>query len=342
VTDPLDAWLAQEDFPDATLRLLGTLDPDVLRRRADSWCRSSLGAGVEEVFFFHLSVSAAYGIRLADGRLVLLKAYPPGREAGFVTAVQRVQSFLAARAFPCPRPLAAPAPFGDGVATAEEWREEGEEGDPHRPEIRHALASCLAELVRLTEPFRGDGALARGFTILDEDLWGEPHSPIFDFGATAAGAGWIDAAGREARELLASDPSPVVVGHTDWSVKHFRFAGARILVIHDWESLMRVSEAFLVGTAAAHFTARPPTWRPPSSEEGDAFAAEYERARGAAFTPGERRAVEAARRYGTAYTARCEHSLDPEGERFPGSFRDALQRLTGRSALALGPDPSPR
>jgi hypothetical protein len=52
----------------------------------------------------------------------------------------------------------------------------------------------------------------------------------------------------------------------------------------------------------------------PTIEDSLAFVADYEAARRAPFSADERRALTAAARYATAYTARCEHSIDPQGQ----------------------------
>ena len=307
--------------------VLGTTDPAEVSRRIGEFCRDVLAEDVEAIFFFELSVGAALGVRLRDERRVMVKVYSPERPADFVQAVFRVQEFLSRQGFPCPRPLAAPASFGAGLATAEEFVDDGDQADAHDARIRRTLSNCLAELIRLTEPFRAEIALGRGFSILRHPVWPKPHSPIFDFERTALGAEWIDEFARRAREVLMDDRSPLVVGHSDWSVKHFRFVGNRVRVVYDWDSLMREREAFLVGTAAAHFTSVPPDWRPPEQREAAAFVDEYERARATPFSAAERRAVQAAYVYGTAYTARCQHALDPD-ERDGGGFREALRAAT--------------
>jgi hypothetical protein len=159
-------------------------------------------------------------------------------------------------------------------------------------------------------------------------LWPEPHSPIFDFAATAAGAGWIDELATRARERLADPAGEPVVGHVDWSAKHFRFEGSNVRVVYDWDSVARVPEPVLVGEAARSFTA---SWDPPARplmptpEEARAFVAEYEAARGRSFDAAERRTLGAAAVYALAYGARCEHAGATSAPE-PGSQRDTLRR----------------
>jgi hypothetical protein len=118
----------------------------------------------------------------------------------------------------------------------------------------------------------------------------------------------------------------MVVGHADWSAKHFRFEGSKVRVIYDWDSLSIDKETTLVGHTATHFpyTEYFEVPRRASPEEARLFVEEYEIARGAPFSDRERIAVSAAATYGLAYTARCEHALDPEGKDLKGSFREAL------------------
>ena len=58
-----------------------------------------------------------------------------------------------------------------------------------------------------------------------------PHSPSFDFEATAAGAQWIDDLARAA--LPCADFGDRVVAHTDWSARNVRLQvlgrGGRLL-----------------------------------------------------------------------------------------------------------------
>lgn len=328
MSDPVAEALAEAGA--STRAIFATTDAAEIRRRLDAFCAERLGCAARRYFHCSVSVGAAFGIELVNGRRVLVKAHPLVRSRAFLLAAHRVQAYVNARGFPAPAPLVEPAPLPPGLATAEQWVDEGRPGDAHRPEIQRALAAALARLIALTEPFRGEDALAEGFSLLrGAQLWPPPHSPIFDFGATSAGAEWIDELAAESRARLLSSPGRLVVGHGDWSSKHFRFDGSEVRVVYDWDSLALVPEAFLVGTAAAHFTSEPPAWRAPARGESDAFVAEYERARRTPFSPGERAAIRAAIVFATAYTSRCEHALDPRAKPPPRSFRAALAALTG-------------
>jgi hypothetical protein len=68
-----------------------------------SWCRAHLGSEPVDVLHESAHMSEVFGLRLADGRAVAVKARPDqnGREA---TCVE-VQRFLAAQGFPAAAPL---------------------------------------------------------------------------------------------------------------------------------------------------------------------------------------------------------------------------------------------
>ena len=330
---------ALTDNPTFTYSILGTADPQEVLRRLDTFCKDHLRSGVDEVFLCELSVGAAFGLHLKDGRRIFLKAHKPDWSSGFLKSVRRVHEHLYDRAFPCPRPLAGPAPFGPGLATVEEFVEEGEHADAHDPGIRRKMAQALARSIELAGEVRDLGALSAGWAWPKEDLWPVPHNALCDFETTADGAGWIDGIGSEAKRIMDGFRGKVVVGHADWSVKHFRFAGGEIRVVYDWDSLRLDKEAIIVGTAAATF---PATWhlevtsRAPSPNEMRSFIGEYAEACRRSFSEEERRAIAAAAVYVMAYSARCEHALDVEGRDLRGSFREAL-RAHGEAYFRSGP-----
>ena len=67
------------DDPAFTRSILGTSDPGRVRRELDSFCAWNLGSGLDRTLFCELSVGAAFGLLLRDGRKVFLKANPPDR-----------------------------------------------------------------------------------------------------------------------------------------------------------------------------------------------------------------------------------------------------------------------
>jgi hypothetical protein len=295
----------------------------------DSFCTARLGSGVKDVFFCELSVGAAFGLSLRDDRQVLLKVHPPDRTLRFLEAVYRMQQHLYARGFPCPEPICGPLPFARGLATVEAFVDEGKVADAHEPEIRREMARALARVIDLSGGVPDVEGLLQAWKLPpDHGLWPVPHNALFDFEATVAGAEWIDEIASKARRVLDSSPGRMVVAHADWSAKHFRFEDGKVCVVYDWDSLRLDKETTLVGHTATHFpyTEYFDVPRRASPEEARLFIQEYETARGAPFSERERVAVAAAATYGLAYTARCEHAIDPEGKNLKGGFREALGR----------------
>lgn len=307
--------------------IMGASESGRIRAALDGFCRSRLGAGVDEVFLCKLSVGASFGLRLGGGERIFLKAHPPDRPVEFLRAVRRVQEHLHFRGFPCPRPLLGPEPFLKGHARVEEFLDEGGIADAHDPAVRRAMAWTLFRQIELASEVSGIEALSRGWNWPEPGtLWPPPHNALFDFRATEAGAERIDALAREARAVVDGFEGRTVIGHADWSVDQMRFKGGEVSVVYDWDSLRPDKEVIVVGIAAGNFTA---TWgagvpNPPSPEEARLFVDDFEAARGGAFSDRERAAIAAAATYAVAYVARCEHALDPGGGNLSGSFREAL------------------
>ena len=309
------------------------------RAEVERFCERVLDAGVAEVLFEAVSVGVTLGVRLEDGRRVVVKAHQPREGRERLAAMVRVQRAHHEAGFPCPRPLAEPAPLGQGFGTVEELLDAGELRDGRHPSVRRAMAELLAVHLELAARCGPEPALAGGWSLFGGGgLWPpEPHSPIFDFDASAAGAGWIDALAAEAKPAALA-PVREVVGHTDWSAEHFRFveeAGRlRATAVYDWDSLALRAEPHVLGVAAATFTMNPDLGVEvaPSPAESRAFLDEHSAARQRPLTEAERAATHAAVAYVVAYIARCEHALGAEGP-----FTRALRRHGGAYAGAGGP-----
>jgi hypothetical protein len=316
VVDGVDKLLRR--YPDSPVveDVLGTLDADEIRALV-----RELEPETAEIFFFAASVGALFGVLRRDGVRIAIKVHKRFQDDGYFTDLQRLQSALADAGFPAPRPLGR-----RGLAMFEQWVDDGEFRDGHESEVRRAMAR---ELVRFHDLATGTGVRPhRPFFPLggDEALWPVPHNVLFDFGATEAGAEWIDDIARAAKRVRDSGDGVEVVGHTDWSAKHLRFdPDLQLTALYDWDSVTTELEPLLVGNAAGSFTYTEELpydvflW--PSAEESSAFMDEYEAARGMPFTAGERRSAHGACVYLRAYAARCGHA-------FGGDARDSgLERF---------------
>jgi hypothetical protein len=303
--------IAASLWPDAKVErsIFGTDDPDAIWGHVLEACPEAT-----DCFAFAVSIGAMFGIELRDGTSVALKIHTAAYPASYLVAAQRVQEHLWRRGFPCPRPLGV-----CGRATLEEWRDNGVYCDGHEPEVRRQLAAALARLVALTDELRPLPRLDRGFAFPASDgpLWPTPHNVLFDFEATAAGAGWIDEIAAAARRIRDEPVGREVVGHGDWVANHVRFEGEEPCVAYDWDSLETNREPNLLGCAAATFPYNEhlPVDLEPSANETRAFIADYEAARGGTLTRDELRATHAAAAYVRAYAARCGHAVGGDVDR---------------------------
>ena len=253
-----------------------------------------------------------------DGRDVVVKVHRWQASISRLAAVHRVQAHLAACGLPVPRPLCGPQPLGSGIATIEELLS-GAVADGHDPPIRQALAAGLCRLVTAAQPLGSIADLGSPILLRPPRaaLWPEPHDLRFDFQATRDGAEWIDDLARLARRRLhrAATSAPAVIGHLDWRVENVGFQDDDITAIYDWDSVAMGPEPFVVGAAAAQFSAH---WASgaalPSVDEMRTFVDEYEQTRGTRFDQQGRDMIEAANLAYCAYGARCQHSDATLGE----------------------------
>src|ERR1700735_839458 len=109
-----------------------------------AWCLDHLGAEPVGVLFRLQQVSMVFGLRLADGRDVVVKARADdGRAVSGVAA----QARLAERGFPCARPLTPVAGIGSLAVHAEEFRPGGEVLHGDSPDVATRCAEVFARLM---------------------------------------------------------------------------------------------------------------------------------------------------------------------------------------------------
>jgi hypothetical protein len=324
--------------PHVVRAVFGASDGADIERTIDEFCERRLHSGVSAHEFFYASVGSVHGVRLADGRRVVVKASSPGPRMAFLAAAQGVQRHLAAQGFPCPEPLTEPAPLAAGIAVVESCLDVGARGDPHEPALRRAMAATLASLVALCRPL---DRLKRAFGDRAGDaqrLWPTPHDARFDFDRTARGAEWIDVLAVQAKAHLAGCGKSVL-GHCDWRAQNMRFAADKVVAVYDWDSVCCVAEPRLVGSAAHYFTSDfevEGRRQLPSLEEAIGFIGDYQAARGVAFDAEEQQSARAALVYSMAYSARCEHSdaLTDFGRKAPSRELGPIPEGSARAFLA--------
>jgi hypothetical protein len=283
-----------------------------------TWCVDQLGDEPVSVLFELRQISAVFGLRLAGGRDVVVKAREDDGRAGSCVAAQ---ARLAERGFPCARPLTPAVGVGALAVHAEEFRPGGEvlHGDSPDVAARYAEAfvRLMAELADVTvaPPLPNPRWVRWDHT--DSGVW-----PAIDWldnrDQSVVPAYVVDTAERARGRLLAAG-LPCVLGHADFEAQNLRWHGQQVWAVHDWDSLAWQPEAALAGAASGSFaSAGPPTLAPIESSE--AFLVACQDIRGRLFTAVEQEIAWAASVWMAAYNAREEalHGQTPVG-------RDALR-----------------
>jgi hypothetical protein len=271
-----------------------------------AWCRRRLGADPEAVLFRAGYLSTVTGLRLTDGREVVVKARPP---APRLRGCLAVQAALAAAGFPCPRPLAGPAPLWRLAATAEQLVPGGDLLAPG-PDAAGRLARLLAELVRLAPDPAAVPTLRPSppWAAWDHDrpgLWPPPDDREGNLD-DHPGPAWLDRVAAAVRAHLAALHLRRVVGHADWESQNIRWRGDRPLAVHDWDSAVAQPEAVVAGLAAAVWPAAGGPGEAATVSQTGQFLTAYEEARGRPWTAAERQACWAAGLWVRAFNAKKE------------------------------------
>lgn len=253
----------------------------------EPWCEIWLGAAPADTLFEIAHLSQVVGLRLLDGREVVVKVRPA---ADRIHACVQVQRHLWSVGFPCPEPLAGPAPLGSRIATAEAFVPGGEllERGPHAPQL---FAEALARLIANAPPPTLLPTLAPSPAWVWWDhhqpgIWPAPDDRDVDLNAVHEPA-WLDVVGRRVRQRLGKAQHPLVVGHADWESQNVRWHDGKLHVVHDWDSVVLQSEAMIAGYAAAVFPANRAPLSDATVKETEAFLRAYERARGRRWSADE-------------------------------------------------------
>ena len=272
--------------------------------RLASWCTEQLGSAPVDVLFEHRSISQVFGLRLADGREVVVKLRDDdGRAESCVAA----QARLAERGFPCPRPITPVVRVGEVAVHAEESLPGGEllRGDTPDVAVRYAavFARLMAELATVTvRPPLPNPRWVR-WDHDDSGLW--PAIGFLDERDQSAVPAFLTETAQRARKRLLAAELPCVLGHADLEAQNLRWRDGEVWAVHDWDSLAWQPEAALVGAAAATFANVPPPHLPPV-ESSQAFLQAYQELRGREFTVREQEAAWAAGLWTATHNARWE------------------------------------
>ncbi|MGA7922872.1 MAG: phosphotransferase [Thermoplasmata archaeon] len=293
-----------------------------------SWCTQWLNAGTSRALFRSGHLSVVLGLALDDGREVVLKVRAPSSR---INACVEVQRGLWQAGFPCPQPLAGPAPWETGgyIATAEAFVSGGVmlRSGPDSPRL---FGSALERLVRSAPALSCIPSLDPpppwfGAPQERANLWPSPPDRDYDLNEGSE-PDWIDDIARRVRKRLHRSLLPFVVGHGDWESQNIRWNGTQLYVVHDWDSAVAGPEAVIAGAGAAAF----PAEEKPSAarlEESEVFLASYSRARGHPWSHDEGEVAWASGLWLMAYNAKIE-SLD-------GGPSPVLDRLASEAEARL-------
>jgi hypothetical protein len=269
-----------------------------------AWCRGQLGGEPCDVLFQSQQVSMVFGLRLAGGRDVVVKARAEdGRAVSCVTA----QARLAGRGFPCARPLSPVTGVGSLAVHAEEFRPGGEVLVGDSPDVAarcaEVFAWLMAELADVTvAPPLPNPPWVR-WDHSDSGVW--PAIDVLDIRDQSVVPAYVVDAARRARERILAAGLHCVLGHADFEAQNMRWHGRELWALHDWDSLAWQPEAALVGAASGTFASSgPPT--PAPIESSEAFLVAYQNVRGRSFTAVEQEIAWAASVWAAAYNAREE------------------------------------
>jgi hypothetical protein len=269
-----------------------------------AWCLDHLGDEPADVLFQLEQVSMVFGLRLAGGTDVVVKARADqGRAVSCVAA----QARLADRGFPCARPLTPVTGVGSLAVHAEEFRPGGEVLGGDSPDVAGRYAEVFARLmteladVTVAPPLpnppwvRWDHA--------DSGVW--PAIDFLDNRDQSVVPGYVVEVAERARGRILAAGLPCVLGHADFEAQNLRWHGQQVWAVHDWDSLAWQPEAALAGAASGGFaSAGPPTLAPIESSE--AFLVAYQNLRGRPFTAVELEIAWGASLWMAAYNAREE------------------------------------
>ena len=227
---------------------------DIGERVLSDWCREHLGAPVAGRVFTTGHLSAVYGLRLADGREVVLKVRDGDAR---LPACLRVQRWMWQAGFCCPEPLAGPHQLGSAVASAEALLPAGEQ--PALSGTPRLFARLLARFMECGAALAPEPDLRPAPAWVcwyhqEYGVWPVPDDRDADLNAEDCPVTWVDELGAAVRERLRDvRGAACVIGHGDWHGENFRFLGGRPLAVHDWDSVLYEPEVVIVGQAAAVF-----------------------------------------------------------------------------------------
>jgi phosphotransferase family enzyme len=297
------------------------------------WCRRWLGAPPVAELFEAGYLSTVKGLRLADGREVVVKVRPREPRLAGCTVVHRA---LWTAGFPCPEPLVDLQPLDGYAATAETLVPDAGEPPPDS-ELAVLSAAGLARLVELAPDPGSVPSLApspsfAGWDHAGPGLWPMPEDRDVDLNACPEPR-WLARVAAAVRDDLRGHAGDLVIGHGDWHPGNLCWHGSQLIAVHDWDSVICQPEPAIAGLAAASFLGIEDPATMASVQDSAAFLDAYQQALGRRWTSQDYAACWAAGLWQRAFDAKTR-SLDGDPEQI-------LTRHEAGARLRLaGLDPS--
>jgi hypothetical protein len=260
--------------------------PVVSQDALADWCDRWLGAPPIAELFAAGHLSAVRGLRLADGRLVVVKVRPWQERLAGCAAVHRA---LWQAGYPCPEPLVDLQPLDGYAASAEALSADADQ--PPDAGLATRSAAALARLVALAPSPASVPSLApspswTGWDHPGPGLWPGLEEDDADLNAYPEPR-WLDQVAAAARAALLGYAGEPVIGHGDWHPENVRWQGPRLTAVHDWDSVIGQPEPAIAGFAAVSFLGLEGPPAQAGVSDSAAFLAAYEQARGRPWTPAE-------------------------------------------------------
>lgn len=297
------------------------------------WCRRWLGAPPTAQLFEAGYLSAVTGLRLADGRSVVIEVRPRMSRLAGCTVVYRT---LWTAGLPCPEPLVDLQPLDGYAATAETLVVDAGE-PPTDSELAAASAAALARLVELAPdpasvPSLDPSPSWTGWDHAEPGLWPTPEDRDVDLNAYPEPQ-WLARVAAAVHDHLRGHAGDPVIGHGDWHPDNLHWQGSQLIAVHDWDSVICQPEPAIAGLAAASFLGIDGPARMATVEDSAAFLDAYSHARGRRWTSQDYAACWAAGLWQRVYDAKTR-SLDGDPEQILTRHEPAARlRLAG-----LNPD----
>lgn len=291
--------------------------PRVLGHGTLTQVRPDAGGQMSDLFRFDSDERATFAVKVrSDSR-------------DRISRCLQLQAVAAEAGFPCARPVTDAYRLGHGmVVNAESWHPGGRVCTDGDLTFAGRSASLLADLATILEAESPTGLGApppwMHWNPPTGSLW--PPNPVVDAMDQDHVPGRVNAIARTVSERLARTSLPLVVGHGDWESQNLRWDGASPWAVHDWDSLVALPAAAIVGAASGAFASTTvPTLA--SVEASEEFIGCYEQAKGQVFTTEEREIAWAASLWPALHNAR--------GESLFQSPPTALQALTDQASERL-------